>query len=222
MLGYENRWRKAVASAVAVHLCIFVIFGFAVGRLFAIPANAEHVIELALLPDAAAAATPSDKTFYEPPGNANAELMVAAPAEKAIEANSGMSDHAANPPGRSDKADLAASAGGAVSVGNNKTATPSGKSGGIHAPGILARVEPTYPAGARQADAEGTVVLRVQILENGRPGIISIARSAGDEHLDAAAADAIRQWLFIPAKEQDSGKPITCFTTIPITFRLNN
>jgi len=95
-----------------------------------------------------------------------------------------------------------------------------GNGSGIISPGILSQVEPTYPERARQAGLEGTVVLKIQILENGRPGHVGVYRSSGSDLLDDAAIDAVRQWRFIPAKNRASGQTIVCYTTMPVVFRL--
>lgn len=89
-------------------------------------------------------------------------------------------------------------------------------------PGILSQVEPDYPEQARQAGQAGTVVPKIQILENGRPGQVSVYHSSGFGLLDAAAADAVRQWRFIPAKERGSGQAVACYTTRPVVFRLRS
>ena len=104
--------------------------------------------------------------------------------------------------------------------GNSGTGT-SRKSSGVSSPGILSRVEPTYPEQARKAGREGTVVLKIQILESGRPGDVSLYRSSGSDLLDEAAMDAVRKWRFIPARDRGSSQPIVCYTTMPVVFRLN-
>jgi protein TonB len=90
----------------------------------------------------------------------------------------------------------------------------------IAPPRILSKVEPVYPEGARSAGLEGTVLVKIQILANGAPGDITVNRSSGHDSLDEAAIAAVRQWRFIPAKNQDSGISIVCYTTMPVVFRL--
>jgi protein TonB len=103
---------------------------------------------------------------------------------------------------------------GAGSSGNNSGSRQ------IAPPRILSKVEPVYPEGARSAGLEGTVLVKMQILANGAPGEITVNRSSGHDSLDEAAIAAVRQWRFIPAKNQDSGISITCYTTMPVVFRL--
>ena len=98
----------------------------------------------------------------------------------------------------------------------------SGKpSGGILRPQILSEVYPTYPETARQGGITGTVLLKVQILENGRAGDISVKQSSGNDSLDDSAVTAVYKWRFTPAKEKNSGRAVVCYTTVPVVFRLN-
>lgn len=128
--------------------------------------------------------------------------------------------------GRTGKGD--GSREGKGTAGNNGGGTESGAGSGssnsgsrqIAPPRILSKVEPAYPEGARSAGLEGTVQLKIQILANGAPGDITVNRSSGYDSLDEAAITAVRQWRFIPAKNQDSGVSIVCYTTMPIVFRL--
>ena len=65
-------------------------------------------------------------------------------------------------------------------------------------------------------------MLKIQILENGRSGYINVYRSSGSDLLDDAAAAAVRQWRFTPAKDRDSGQAVVCDTTIPVVFCLKS
>lgn len=104
-------------------------------------------------------------------------------------------------------------------AGNNATTTKSNGSG-IIPPSILNRINPTYPQSARQAGIEGTVILKIQIHENGHAGNVTIFRSSGNEELDTAAISAVKQWRFVPAKDRTSNQPMVCYTTMPISFHL--
>jgi protein TonB len=114
---------------------------------------------------------------------------------------------------------------GKGTAGNSGGSTGTGSGGNsgsrqIAPPRILSKVEPSYPEGARSAGLEGTVLVKIQILTNGAPGDITVNHSSGHDSLDEAAIAAVRQWRFIPAKNQDSGISIMCYTTMPIVFRL--
>ncbi len=77
---------------------------------------------------------------------------------------------------------------------------------------------PTYPSEARRRGWEGTVLLSVEILENGRPERITVKQSSGYAVLDEAALGAVRRWTFIPA--QRNGQPIRSQAEVPIVFSL--
>jgi protein TonB len=66
--------------------------------------------------------------------------------------------------------------------------------------------------------AEGTVVVRTEILANGQSGRVEIETSSGFESLDDAALSTIKKWRFKPAMVD--GQAISQWVTIPITFRL--
>ncbi|MCW2483648.1 energy transducer TonB, partial [Candidatus Symbiopectobacterium sp. NZEC135] len=72
---------------------------------------------------------------------------------------------------------------------------------------------PQYPALALKRKWQGTVQLRVQVLESGRPGEIQIARSSGRDILDQAAVAAVRQWSFVAARR--GGTPMESWASFP-------
>jgi TonB family protein len=59
------------------------------------------------------------------------------------------------------------------------------------------RVQPDYPAGARQAHEQGTVILYAVILKDGSLQNVTVIQTAGAE-LDNSALAAVRQWRFDP------------------------
>ncbi len=78
--------------------------------------------------------------------------------------------------------------------------------------------KPLYPQEARKKGYEGEVLLRVEVLSNGRVGEIEVRRSSGHEVLDRSAIAAVKQWRFVPAKKGET--PIPVWVNIPITFQL--
>ena len=62
------------------------------------------------------------------------------------------------------------------------------------------QVKPRYPESARRAGVQGVTLLRVRVLENGRVGDVLVEQSAGFRDLDISAADAVKKWLFEPAR----------------------
>ncbi len=79
--------------------------------------------------------------------------------------------------------------------------------------------EPEYPDLARQAEAEGTVVIEVTIDENGRVIGARVFSSDTMEALESAALAAARKFLFEPAKQREV--PVKCRIHIPFTFALD-
>lgn len=79
--------------------------------------------------------------------------------------------------------------------------------------------EPVYPAGEIRLNHTGTVILSVQVLENGRVGAVRIEKSSGYPQLDAAATREAARWRLTPGTRD--GVPVAMWKQIPITFRLN-
>ncbi len=75
-----------------------------------------------------------------------------------------------------------------------------------------------YPESAREEGITGDVVLRVEVLENGLVGEVSILKSLqqGPGGCDEAAVEAAKEWQFIPAFLDE--KPVTIWVTLPFTF----
>jgi protein TonB len=82
------------------------------------------------------------------------------------------------------------------------------------------QVKPEYPEAAIRDRAQGTTVLRVEVLSTGRVGQIVVKRSAGHRALDRAAIDAIRQWQFEPARRGPT--PVTVWATLPVNVELTD
>lgn len=82
------------------------------------------------------------------------------------------------------------------------------------------QVRPTYPPAARRAGAEGTTLLRVHVLDDGRIGQVEVERSAGHLALDQAAAEAVRKWHFEPARS--GSQTVAVWVLIPVEFRLRS
>lgn len=82
-------------------------------------------------------------------------------------------------------------------------------------PVLVTAVRPEYPEMVRQVGAEGRVVLKVLVLENGRVGAVQIIESPNDI-LANQAITAIRESSFAPATK--SGEPCRATTVIPFIF----
>jgi len=80
------------------------------------------------------------------------------------------------------------------------------------------QVRPSYPSTARRLGIQGTSLLKVHVLVDGRVGDVVVQESAGHPDLDLAAADAVRRWRFEPARR---GKdPVSMWVLLPVEFRL--
>jgi protein TonB len=80
------------------------------------------------------------------------------------------------------------------------------------------QVKPHYPDSARRAGAQGVTLLKLRVLENGKVAEMKIEKSSGHHDLDSAAVEAVRKWLFEPAR---SGRdPVAIWVLIPVTFEL--
>jgi len=81
---------------------------------------------------------------------------------------------------------------------------------------LVHRVDPEYPASARQEKLQGVIVLAVVV---GRDGSVLETRALnGPDILARAACDAVRWWRFEPYSAQ--GKPTVVETTIAVEFKL--
>jgi protein TonB len=77
---------------------------------------------------------------------------------------------------------------------------------------------PEYSDQARLAKYQGSVMLSVVVLANGKPGKIEILKGVG-MGLDDKAIEAVRTWQFKPAIGRD-GKPVATVVPIEVVFQL--
>ena len=80
------------------------------------------------------------------------------------------------------------------------------------------QVKPRYPESARRAGAQGVTTLRVRVLENGRVSDVIVEQSAGFRDLDTAAMDAVKKWLFEPARR--GKEAVAVWVMLPVKFEL--
>jgi protein TonB len=78
---------------------------------------------------------------------------------------------------------------------------------------------PHYPEAARREGVEATVTLRFEVLANGKVGTVQVQKSAGRTDMDRAAVEAIRTWLFEPARR--GKEAVAVWVTLPVRFELN-
>ena len=79
---------------------------------------------------------------------------------------------------------------------------------------VVARVEPEFPAMARQLKIAGEVELDVVIAENGT--VESVKPVSGNPVLTRSATDALKRWKFKPF--QHDGAATRAETTLKISF----
>ena len=116
--------------------------------------------------------------------------------------------------------------GGRGNAGLGQGAKGDGSGGGGSGDAVTAiarplggyQVRPRYPESARLAGVQGTTLLKLRVLENGRVGEVVVEQSAGHRDLDNAAAEAVKKWLFEPARQ---GKdPLAVWVILPVKFEL--
>jgi TonB family protein len=80
---------------------------------------------------------------------------------------------------------------------------------------LIHRVEPVYPAEAKQARLQGIIALDIVV---GRDGsVLSMRALNGPEVLARAAMDALRWWKFEPYRV--NGEPAVVETTVAVEFK---
>lgn len=84
--------------------------------------------------------------------------------------------------------------------------------------GYLNNPPPPYPALARRLKLQGTVMLRVTVSREGAARAVEVDESSGSPLLDQAAAQAVRNWRFTPARLGDV--PVEEAVRVPVSFRL--
>jgi len=89
--------------------------------------------------------------------------------------------------------------------------------GAIEAPRLLKRIDPVYPAMARNARLQGYAVIEATI---GRDGAVKDVRVVKSAHplLDKAALDAVAQWKYSPTIL--NGEAVDVLLNVTVTFTL--
>jgi protein TonB len=78
--------------------------------------------------------------------------------------------------------------------------------------------EPLYTDEARQAKLQGKVTLRVLVGADGRASQIQVLQGVG-LGLDERAAQSVRTWKFVPARDA-ARRSVATWVTIEVVFRL--
>ncbi|MCS6786221.1 MAG: TonB family protein [Thiobacillaceae bacterium] len=172
-------------------------------------------------PATAMAAAPADEPLAAAPGEvarAQARAAVVAPTAPplpgpaALSAPVAPSQVLAQPPAEVEAPRLVlAQAGRPVPVSGTEGAYESAD----YAEGNPALV---YPRLAQRLGLEGTVILEVEVLPDGRPGRVRLRKSSGHSLLDQDAMTQILTWRFKPPMRH--GRPHTTWVGVPIHYRL--
>lgn len=237
--GGGSRWRKAWIISFILHCFVLISVGWMAGKELLPVEPPETLIELELtndpeglqsagLPEQSPASAQSvrnlpQQTAVNEPSAVEPVVAVSSMSVESIDTSDLVPVSAAVAGGDSGGGATTGGSGSGQSSGAGSgegSGRGSGKSREIIPPGILSRREPAYPEQARRAGVEGTVVLRIEILENGRAGVVSVSQSSGSELLDDAAVAAVQRWRFVPAKVRGTGQSISCQTTMPVMFKL--
>jgi protein TonB len=89
-------------------------------------------------------------------------------------------------------------------------------SSGVIQGNLYRKVEPAYPAIAKTAHVQGTVILAAVIGKDG--SIENLHVVSGHPLLQAAAMDAVKQWRYHPYIL--NGEPVEVDTTVTVVFNL--
>jgi len=85
----------------------------------------------------------------------------------------------------------------------------------ITPPRVTKQVNPQYSPGSRGVRIRGSVLIETVVSSRGAPNKTHVVRGL-DKEIDAAAVDAVNQWLFAPGKK--NGKPVAVRVQIEIQF----
>lgn len=88
---------------------------------------------------------------------------------------------------------------------------------GTTPPSLVREIKPIYTEEARRRGVEGDVLLEVVVRADGAVGAVRIVRALG-AGLDQRAVDAVRQWVFSPARR--FGAPVDVLVEVAVEFRL--
>jgi protein TonB len=108
---------------------------------------------------------------------------------------------------------------GSTPVAVPKVAAPTRirVSGGVQQGNLISQVKPVYPAIAKAARIQGTVVLQAEISKQGT--IENLHVLSGHPMLVQNAIDAVKQWRYKPYLL--NGEPVPVETTITVNFTLS-
>ena len=98
----------------------------------------------------------------------------------------------------------------------NGSRAPVRPGGDLQPPAKRRHVAPDYPDLARRAGVQGVVILECVIDPSGKVAEVRVLR--GHPLLEAAAVDAVRQWVYSPTRL--NGVPVAVLLTVTVQFRI--
>ncbi|WP_312562040.1 energy transducer TonB [Anaerospora sp.] len=241
-MSKRNEWLRALAFSIVIHIGLIICIGWFAAHIFTIPVAEPVVVELDLIADpgmqessapgspapAASQAVPQQemvmKTTVPIKQQVIAEIAEAESVITETEAAAQAFSSSANrfsSQGTGSGGESAGSGSGSGSGAGSGGGTGSGTKGLISPPRILQKVEPRYPESVRRDGVEGSVTVKMEIMENGKPSNVWVVGSSGRNELDEAAVKAVERWRFVPARDSANGQPVVCITTVEVKFRLN-
>lgn len=218
----RNQWRQAITLSVFIHVLLLIGIGWF--SVFAHPSPIQQdYIEMELLNDTSSASFSSQPSFLSSDTAAN-EIQPLKTVQNITAPDSGAATVSVAPANNFAVDNSAGIGNNSVSQAEMATSADTGIQAKpiLLAPRILQKIDPIYPEQARREGWEGNVKVRFQVLTDGKTDNISIESSSGSAVLDDAAISALQQWKFIPAKNQTTNQPISCWTYVTLVFRLNN
>lgn len=243
-MNRRNEWLRAIAFSAAVHIVLIIFFSWFAAHIFTPPVDEPVVVELDLIADpgmqeSSAPGSPAPAASQAIPQPlqemvvsptmpvkqqviaevAEAESVITETEVASQAVSSSVTGSSSQETGNGGES--AGSSSGSGSGAGSGGGTGSGTKGLTSPPRILQKVEPRYPESARRDGVEGSVTVKIEIMENGKPGNVWVVGSSGRNELDEAAVKAVERWRFVPARDSVNGQPVVCISTVEIKFRLN-
>ncbi len=215
---------QGVALSIALHAALFFLGGFLWVKPISYGITAgETAVEVELLaapaapeavPAAPEAAPQPEWVAAEPDPLEKSEPTIPKPVEKPAPARPAPAAAPAVVPAVARVSD------GSSAVPGKDLTTQHTSGAQIAArPNYLRNPAPRYPEASRKNGEEGLVILAVNVSPAGRPVTVELFGSSGYERLDRAAVDAVRRWIFEPARL--GPLPVASMVKVPVRFRLN-
>jgi len=84
---------------------------------------------------------------------------------------------------------------------------------------LTKRVAPIYPKEAFDAKLTGVITLETTIGVDGKVTNVRLI-GKGEDLLVKAAMTAVKQWVYKPTKDKETGKPIEVVTIVQLNFKV--